>query len=377
MSKEVIGITEYVLYHHGIKGMKWGIRRYQRKDGTLTTAGKKRYSEDSSEPNKSKHRSKLEAKYREQGMSQKQAEFAASRRIKTEKIIAVTAGMTVAAATAYVVNKNVKERADGIIKSGTTLQRITSTPDENLDRAFYAAYKNVDNTKYKGMYGKQLTALGDNAYKVTLNANQDIKIASRKKAADVFADLYKNDPEFRESFIKSNNLLKRGNPNVLATKIHRIASGDMTDKQLKKQGYDAFNIGLVNHNPNGSAVSKKFYDRLKSMGYDAVMDINDQKYSGYDAKKPVIVFNSKNKVSLSEAKKLTNEQIVSSINKTYRRVIGKEIAKQGSITAGVLLAGSFGTMTVNTVQINNYRKEHPNTNMTDSEIIESLGLQGR
>lgn len=373
----MIGITEYVLYHHGIKGMKWGIRRYQRKDGTLTTAGKKRYSEDSSEPNKSKHRSKLEAKYREQGMSQKQAEFAASRRIKTEKIIAVTAGMTVAAATAYVVNKNVKERADGIIKSGTTLQRITSTPDENLDRAFYAAYKNVDNTKYKGMYGKQLTALGDNAYKVTLNANQDIKIASRKKAADVFADLYKNDPEFRESFIKSNNLLKRGNPNVLATKIHRIASGDMTDKQLKKQGYDAFNIGLVNHNPNGSAVSKKFYDRLKSMGYDAVMDINDQKYSGYDAKKPVIVFNSKNKVSLSEAKKLTNEQIVSSINKTYRRVIGKEIAKQGSITAGVLLAGSFGTMTVNTVQINNYRKEHPNTNMTDSEIIESLGLQGR
>lgn len=33
------------LYHWGIKGMKWGIRRYQNKDGTLTPAGKKRYSE--------------------------------------------------------------------------------------------------------------------------------------------------------------------------------------------------------------------------------------------------------------------------------------------------------------------------------------------
>ena len=31
------------LYHYGIKGQKWGVRRYQNKDGTLTTAGKKRY----------------------------------------------------------------------------------------------------------------------------------------------------------------------------------------------------------------------------------------------------------------------------------------------------------------------------------------------
>lgn len=31
------------LYHHGIKGQRWGVRRYQRRDGTLTTAGKKRY----------------------------------------------------------------------------------------------------------------------------------------------------------------------------------------------------------------------------------------------------------------------------------------------------------------------------------------------
>lgn len=34
------------LYHWGIKGMKWGVRRYQNKDGTLTAAGKKHYNGD-------------------------------------------------------------------------------------------------------------------------------------------------------------------------------------------------------------------------------------------------------------------------------------------------------------------------------------------
>ena len=31
------------LYHHGIKGQKWGVRRYQNDDGTFTEAGKERY----------------------------------------------------------------------------------------------------------------------------------------------------------------------------------------------------------------------------------------------------------------------------------------------------------------------------------------------
>lgn len=37
---------ENELYHHGIKGMKWGVRRYQNSDGSLTAAGKKRYDRD-------------------------------------------------------------------------------------------------------------------------------------------------------------------------------------------------------------------------------------------------------------------------------------------------------------------------------------------
>ena len=34
------------LEHHGVLGMKWGVRRYQNKDGSLTSAGRKRYNTD-------------------------------------------------------------------------------------------------------------------------------------------------------------------------------------------------------------------------------------------------------------------------------------------------------------------------------------------
>ena len=53
------------LYHHGIKGMKWGVRRYQNKDGSLTGKGKKRYARDAREQGYGKYDSESGKYYKQ------------------------------------------------------------------------------------------------------------------------------------------------------------------------------------------------------------------------------------------------------------------------------------------------------------------------
>lgn len=51
--REGINMNDYLktkeLYHWGIKGQKWGVRRYQNEDGTLTESGRARYNSDLTE----------------------------------------------------------------------------------------------------------------------------------------------------------------------------------------------------------------------------------------------------------------------------------------------------------------------------------------
>lgn len=416
------------LYHHGIKGMRWGVRRFQNPDGSLTKAGMRRYGDKSpyevttsdgdtfhvskgsknnyntrhskvtktwgqhnkevddakakkqSDKPKSKHRQNLEAKYRAMGYDEKHAAERAAKRIKTEKIIAATAGLTVAAASAYVIKHRIEEKSDHIIKSGKTLQRVAASDDINFDRALYMAGNKSDKTKYAGMYGKQLRNQGaaEGAVKAFgIKATKDLKVVSNDKARDTFVELYKTNPEFKKLYDNQTQTIRNwadqspADPRYAG--VYKKLRVGMSDKVLRKNGYDSFNRQLTdNTTEDARRINKIFYDALKSKGYDAVADLNDRKYSGYRAKSATIVFGGKGKMEVSAVKKLSDQEINDKYVKGMAMISAPELAKAGAL---YVAAPMMASMTVNHIRAEKYRDEHPNTELTDKEIIKMLNEQ--
>ena len=372
------------LTHHGIKGQKWGIRRFQNKDGSLTPAGRKRYDDDGpSTPKKSKQegqtdpkrRDKLVAKYQSEGVSLENAKLMADRRIKAEKF-AIAAGTTAAiAATAYYVNKYRKNNVDKMIKSATEMQRISA--NSNINKALYLSFDKKDNIKYRGMYGMEKG--GEGLKQLSLKAKGNIKIASRKHAEDAFVDLYKNNPEFREATFR--NMKKMASEGWGTSELQAYAKnfvrndGKVSDKEMRKHVYEVFNMGLVNTRGDAKTSGTLFYNKLRSLGYDAITDLNDQKYSGYNTKAPTILFNP-SKVALEKVSELSKQQINSDYLKSKRILAGQKAVKAFlAVTGGATLtAGSAATAVygANTAAILKYRSEHPNTKLSDKEIIKML-----
>lgn len=91
------------LYHHGVKGMHWGVRRYQNADGSLKAAGRKRYTEGGTSSAKSSNG----------GKKQLTDEERAARNAKIKKA-AIAVGVTalVAAGTYAAVKYNNKTMAE-------------------------------------------------------------------------------------------------------------------------------------------------------------------------------------------------------------------------------------------------------------------------
>lgn len=108
------------LYHHGIKGQRWGIRRYQNEDGSLTEEGKKRYQTDE----------KFKSKY-DQYISRK--EFWSSDKGKHVKKGAIIAGSVLGAVGAFgiidlVTKRGVSSAAGKTVNKG---REIVETILEN------------------------------------------------------------------------------------------------------------------------------------------------------------------------------------------------------------------------------------------------------
>jgi len=320
---------------------------------------------------KSKRQLNLENKYKQKGMNDDEAAIAAYKNLRTKKILAVVGGVALTALVAYSAYKIHDARVDKIIKSGTLLQNISSDSTKGVRDAFYSSTNSLDKVKYRGLYGAQLTQTGGNAYQKQIKAISDIKQASPKNAKAILENLIKTDPEFStglRAYMKSGSRLGGTYAQKTINAEKSLAKG-FVDKDV----YEVFNASLVDHAPEMQTLTDKFYNVLSKKGYNAIKDVNDSKYSGYAAINPIITFNSKGKVDVVEVKELVNNEINKAKTISMATIAGSALVKQGAAIA----TGYFGIQTISKAGTNRrnqemtlkYRRQHPETNLTNTEII--------
>ncbi len=240
------------LYHFGIKGMKWGVRRFQKKDGSLTAAGKKRYSAE------------------ELGRNP--------------------------------IQKGVSVKSDGSItvSKGASLQRLVNDDSRPLKDITYASMLEYDNAKYvKYIGGKGLFGGGRDKI-MSLRANEDLKAPSQDEASRIMVDILKTNSQFRNSF---TNILG----NTVSDKELARMTKDPTGIDAKAW-YDELNVSMTfssKMDPSAPYIQKTFSDELQKNGYNMLRDEND--YQNKVAKAPVIILNPEKTLSVVSVTDITDE----------------------------------------------------------------------
>lgn len=177
------------LQHYGVLGMKWGTRK----------------STD--------RQQKYKTKYEASGMSKEEAETAAYKRVKTEKIIAVAAATTIVAASAYVAYKNrnndidkmMKKNFDKVMKAGVESQNMSTNSNKGVSDAFRASKTKTDASVYEHIYNDKLRKSMSDVEVTKDRVDRNIKnnmdnIAGRhEQASDVINKAMDNIHEDTES----------------------------------------------------------------------------------------------------------------------------------------------------------------------------------
>lgn len=296
---------EYELYHWGIKGMKWGVRRYQNKDGSLTDAGKKRLSE---------------------------------RNIRTED--------------------NLVEKT---IPKGTKMYRVTTDKKlDNLSKSVYVSYLDADRNLYKegSLVKKYRDRKQDSdVYEHEFELKNDIRIPSLKTVRDIEQKVVSNNKlrqEVAESYIKSfmtvhgdvsikdlaeiskvADRLKKTSDTEQRRKLYNDLINKYGDDNADRYYYAAksYNAGKEQVDANSSLVIEQSLGRahgvkssiikeLQKLGYNAMYDnasIGVDSDGGYtktqEGIEPLIIFDSTSTLK---------ETSVARIDRTQQKQAGKD-----------------------------------------------------
>lgn len=173
------------------------------------------------------------------------------------------------------------------------------------------------------------------------------------------------DPQFKADVIDT---LKKTSYSDNKAISEYLSSGKHSRKL-----YDRFNQALATPQFQNAGIHKKYYDEVKKHGYNAILDINDARYSGYKriSKSPTIFFGDDKWEKIS-SRKLSDTEIDKNVRKFAIGLAMKNNAKTIAEIAGVYATAQ--TAAKNKI-VKNYLDEHPNSKLSRKEILDLVQKQ--
>lgn len=275
------------LAHHGVKLMKWGIRRYQNKDGSLTDLGREHYGIA---------RKKAYEEYNKPGNYGY---------LRENYVQPVKEKLGI---------KQIDDNTE-VVPKGIAFQRICDS-DEPLDsNRKYMSVLASDNSKYKSVWDTLPVEDLNNVSVMTFNSTKDMKVATYKKVREELRDFIGSDKvqsiediftetmgkHYTNKFLKKYGDMKVGDllyDPVTARSMTSSKSEEIHGKSTLKQDkwlsdYLEFGSAVVATKSDvvvlGEDYKSKFYDHMKKQGYDAFVDPFD--YQDDFTYYPLVVMN--------------------------------------------------------------------------------------